>query len=549
MTELKEYIVTAANYEVLDELCNDIETPGGSLYIPNRSVEVANERPLSRNTHYYLSETEAELLRQDPRILAVEQLPAALGVEVIRAWDQTGNFEKSATIDSNDKNWGLLRTVNGVNVSNWGTDGLSTQSSGSISVPYSGKNVDVVVVDAHINTAHPEFSVNSDGTGGSRVTQFDWFTLSSIVGISTSGSYDYSSVSSNHGTHVAGTIAGNTQGWARNATIYNMEFSYTGANAPLNWELYIFDYIRAFHKNKSINPSTGKRNPTVTNHSWGYAYNNIALSGVTSVTYRGVTTAVTGTDSQKKTTLEANGVPVPAGTYLYKLPYSYAALNADVQDAIADGVIVISAAGNSYWNVATSSSVDYSNSLVASGYTYYHSRGMSPGAATGSICVGAASTSVQEYKTNFSNFGSRIDIFAPGQNIVSSVHNSSASTEFGITLVNDPRNSSYKLGSISGTSMASPQVAGYVACLLETYQNFKQSDVLNYLIEHSTKNQVTNLGSINVSPYQALGDSNNRYLFFYKERAGSGAVFPSLTRNLRPNNGVTYPRVKIRFGS
>lgn len=550
MSDLKEYVVTAANYEILDDLCADIESPGGNLYIPNRSVEVANLRPMSRNTHYYLTDEEAEQLRKDPRVIAVEQLPSELGMKPIRHWTQTGNFEKSATIDTNDKNWGLLRVTSGSNLSNWGSNGSFTQTTATITAPYSGKNVDVVIVDAHINPNHPEFAKNPDGTGGSRVNQFDWFTLSSIVGVSTTGPYDYSNVSSNHGTHVAGTVAGNTQGWARDATIYNMEFDYVGANAPANWDLYIFDYLRAFHKNKPINPATGRRNPTVTNHSWGYSYGAIYLTDVTYVIYRGAGTSVSGSDSAKKTTLEANGVPVPGGTYLYATPATYAALNADVVDAIADGVIVVAAAGNSYWNAATSTSPDYNNYFIAGPYAYYHSRGMSPANANGVICVGAAGVEVEEYKANFSNFGSRVDIYAPGRYIVSSVYDSTAASEFGITLVNDPRNSSYKLGSISGTSMATPQVTGYVASIMETYQSFSQSDVLAYLTTYAKSNQLGTTGTAASSPYKSLGDSsNNRYLFYYKERQSVGTVFPSTTRNVRPSAGSVYPRPKIRYRS
>ena len=36
--------------------------------------------------------------------------------------------------------------------------------------------------------------------------------------------------------------------------------------------LILFDYLRAFHRYKPINPETGLRNPTITNHSWGYRY-------------------------------------------------------------------------------------------------------------------------------------------------------------------------------------------------------------------------------------------------------------------------------------
>lgn len=550
MSELKEYVVTAANYEILDDLCADIENPGGNLYIPNRAVEVANLRPLSRNTHYYLTEEEAVQLRQDPRVIAVERLPREMGIEVVRLWTQTGNFEKSDSIDTNDKNWGLLRVTSGSNVASWGTNGSFTQTSGTVFTPFSGKNVDVVIVDSHINHNHPEFTRNVDGTGGSRVNRFDWFTLSNIVGITTTGSYQYNNISSNHGTHVAGTVAGNTQGWARDARIYNMEFNYTGANPPENWELYIFDYLRAFHKNKAVNSVTGRRNPTITNHSWGYSYGNLSLTPITSVTYRGVTTAVSGTDAEKKITLEANGIPVPGNNYLYATPYDYPALNADVQDAIADGIIVVAAAGNSYWQIGSASSTDYNNSFLYGISTVYHSRGMSPGNASGVICVGAAGAQTQEYKANFSNFGSRIDIYAPGENIVSAVYDTSAASEFDITLVDDPRNSSYKLGSISGTSMASPQVCGYIASLAETYQNLTQAEALAYITTYAKTGQIGTTGSVNQSPYQSIGDSsNNRYLFYYTDRSNSGSVFPTTTRKVRPTTGPVFPRVRMRYGS
>ena len=156
-----------------------------------------------------------------------------------------------------------------------------------------------------------------------------------------------------------------------------MAFSDT-LSGVTDWDEKLWDYLRHFHKNKAINSATGRRNPTITNHSWGYSRVNINLSTLTSVTYRGTTTALSGTDAQKKTVLEDNGVPVPANTYLYKTPARIAAVDADVQDAIADGVIVISSAGNSYWNCDTSSGNDYNNYVVTSG-TIYHSRGSTPG--------------------------------------------------------------------------------------------------------------------------------------------------------------------------
>jgi hypothetical protein len=117
-------------------------------------------------------------------------------------------------------------------------------------------------------------------------------------------------------------------------------------------------------------------------------------------------------------------------------------------------------------------------------------------------------------------------------------------------LANDPRNSSYKIASISGTSMASPQVCGYIASLAEAYQNITQAEALSYIVTYSTKNQLGTTGSVNQNPYQSLGDSsNNRYLFYYIERQNSGNVFPPTTRKVRPNSGTVFPRPKMRYGS
>ena len=546
MSDLREYIVTAQTMTDADSIIEDMESPGGNLYIPNRQVSITQLRELSRNTHFMLSDEEVVQLRNDPRIIAVELPPREMGIQVVHHWSQSGNFEKSSDIDSNDKNWGLYRTTAGNTISSWGTNGGFNQTTQTVTTTSSGKNVDVVVVDAHINPNHPEFSVNSDGTGGSRVNQYNWFALSGIVGAGIIGAYDYSNISSNHGTHVAGTVAGNTQGWARDANIYNMEFGYAGANSPANWELYIFDYLRAFHKNKTINATTGKRNPTITNHSWGYAYNNINLSTITAVTYRGFTTAVTGSDANKKTILEANGVPVPGNTFLFRMPYSYPALNADITDAIADGVIVVGAAGNSYWNSAYIDNEDYSNSIISNSVEYFHSQGSSPSVAPGVIVVGNIGAQQEEYKNESSNFGNRVDIWAPGTNIVSAVYNSSAASEFSITLVDDPRSASYKLGSISGTSMASPQVCGLLACYAEQNPSLTASEALTYLITHSKKNQVGTTGA-SIANYQWFGDNgNNRYLFYKLERPISGQSLPRSTFKNRPTSGSVYPRVRIR---
>ena len=550
---MNEYIVTCRSYEDLENLYDDMETPGGSLYIPDRAVDLVHRRAISRNTHYMLTEEEAVEIRNDERVIACERLAKDRGIVPDYLWTQTNDFNKTTgTFAGNDKNWGLYRVIEGDTVSNWGSDDTSEITNKNIVTTASGKNVDVVIVDGHVNPDHPEFAVNSDGSGGSRVNQFNWFQYKSALGYNSHPStYTYSSSgaspNTNHGTHVAGTVAGNTQGWARDANIYNMAFS-DSLSGVTNWDEFLWDYLRHFHKNKSINSATGRRNPTITNHSWGYSYGNIQLSSITSVTYRGTTSTVSGTNAQKKVTLEDNGVPVPSSTYLYKTPARVAAVDADIQDAIADGVIIISSAGNSYWNCDTSSGNDYNNA-INSGGNLYHSRGSTPGSADNVICVGSIGSKVAEYKSNFSNWGERVDIWAPGGDIISAVYDSSSATteDSGVytPIIADSRNSSYHLASISGTSMSSPQVCGVIACLAEQEPHLTQAEALQHLKENALA-EIGTTGTINHNSYEAFGDSHNRYLFMPKKRPGTGTLSPNFLHKNRNSNsaGVKYPRVR-----
>ena len=559
---MNEYIVTCRSYEDLENLYDDMETPGGSLYIPDRAVDLVHRRSISRNTHYMLTEEEAVKVRNDDRVIACERPARDRGLVPDILWTQTGDFEKtSGNLQSDDKNWGLYRVVKGDSVSNWGSDSTTEISNQTINTTVSGKNVDVVIVDGHVNPAHPEFAVNVDGTGGSRVNQFNWFQYKSALGYNSHPTtYTYSSSgaspNTNHGTHVAGTVAGNTQGWARDANIYNMAFQ-DGLSGVTNWDQFLWDYLRHFHKNKAVNSSTGRRNPTITNHSWGYSYGTVTetLTDVTSVRYRGTVTSLSGqTNPQKKTTLEDNGCPVPYSTFLYKVPGRVSAVDADIQDAINDGVIVISSAGNSYWNCDTSSGNDYNNYFVGDAGTYYHSRGSTPGSADNVICVGSIGSKVDEYKSVFSNWGERVDIWAPGSDIISAVYDSSsAATEgygSGNTLPQDSRDSSYYLASISGTSMASPQICGIIACLAEQEPNLSQAEALQHLKENALA-EVGTTGTANHSTYEALGDSHNRYAFIPKKRLDSGMASPAQIHKNRNTTtaGVKYPRVRYQTTS
>jgi len=527
---MEEYIVTLKDHSDLDEFYHDMETPGGNLYIPNRSVDLVLRRPTSRNTHYFLNEEEASELRKDPRVLAVEKTPKALGMKVRPMWTQTsGNWDKSSANTSSHKNWALLRCTEGIQRPGWGSDSTSGQSA-TVTVMTEGRNVDVVIVDGHFDPSHPEYAVNSDGTGGTRVVQYNWFQHDLGSG---TGTYTYTpytgtgaEADNNHGAHVAGTVAGNTQGWARSANIYNI-------NPYVNDELLLFDYIRAFHANKPVNPTTGRRNPTICNNSWGYSY-SLPINLITNIYYRG---AYVGGAPYNYNSLITYGVENWSG-YTDTLS-RYAALEADVEDAITDGIIMVGAAGNSYGKIDVPGGLDYNNFYIWNGYIVFYMRGGAPNSTPGNICVGSIGTTSNETKASYSMNGPRIDIFSPGSSIMSSVN----STASGGTT--DPRNSSYSIAKYNGTSMASPQVCGVLACALETYPDMTQAMAKQYITSIATRDQITDTGG-SYSDYTSLQGAANRFLYHKKERESTGQAWPKKTHFVRPSTGAVYPRTKIR---
>lgn len=285
---VREYIVTANSTDDLEDLYYELETD--NVAPPNteliRPIRLAEKRPVSRNTHYWLTDWEAEQLKQDPRIRVVEIHPRYRGVSAGTTVTQTSNnWNKSSSTSSTMKNFALLRCTEGVQRAGWGSNGTTTQS-GTITLNATGKNVDVVVVDDNgLVWNHPEYAVNDDGTGGTRTIQYNWGQHDPEVKGTPASTYSYGT--GTHSTHVAGTVAGNTQGWARDSNIYNIYY-YAGAIGDSNFP-YVMDYVREFHRTKVNNVSTGRKNPTITNNSWGMSIfpSEWSFSDITAVTYRG----------------------------------------------------------------------------------------------------------------------------------------------------------------------------------------------------------------------------------------------------------------------
>ena len=542
---MREYVITLYNKEDLELFYNDMETPGGTLYIPAREVAVYLRRSISRNTHYMLSDAEADQIRNDPRVMSVELTMQERGLSFSPVWTQSSSlWNKSNTVSQFHQNWGLLRCTDGVQRLNWGSNG-TTNVSATADGTLTGKHVDIVIVDGIINPAHPEFAANFDGTGETRVVQYNWFQHSEALGLGPNSNYVYEpyvdaldaqlTTDNDHGCHVAGTAAGNSYGWARDSTIYNISpYGSSPSVTP-----YFIDYIRAWHLSKQINPVTGRRNPTITNHSYGVT-NVELISNISSVQYRGVVYSGPFTEVQ----LNNYGIATAAGSDAL-LPTRVSYIEADIEEAIAEGIIFVGAASNDGMKIDNYSSAldaDYNNYVIGSGFIYYYNRG-TIGAENGMICVGSVDATVNETKVMSSNCGPRVDVYAPGRFIMSAVNSTVG------VVTNDYRNTSFKNTKKSGTSMASPQVCGVLATVLESWPRMTQDQALEYIYRTAKTGQITDTGG-GPTDRTSLQGSANRYLFYYPERLEKGAVSPKLNLGNRPVSGQTWPRTKIyRYGT
>lgn len=553
MNELIEYIVIVHNIEDKQSLHDEIINSGGSECVPDRAIDCNLDPRVGRCTHYMMTEAEAELLIQDPRVWEITRPIQNLGIEVVPAgsYTQTSSLWSRGYITAQgDLNWGKLRVTEGVQRFQWGSDSPQQlyDVSASITVPYNGTNVDVVIVDGHADPAHPEFAVNPDGTGGSRYNQFNWLSLSNGLFGTQNGNYIYtpysqaqgasSALETNnmHGSHVTGIACGNTQGWARGANIYNIypygnDSNSGGFGSSTNQWIsgYFFYYLKYWHQNKAVNPATGTRNPTIINNSWVTA-KTINIADITSVNYRGTTyTAPAGGFSIA--TLNGFGFPTYSNTQV-RILVRYPAYEAQLQDCIDAGIIVVSAAGNYSTKIArddqSGTDPDYNNSVTALGATDYYNRGTFTTISNG-VVVGALSSSYIDIKSGYSETGPRIDVWSPGSYITSSVFNNTTYSG----AVADARNSNYYQVKINGTSMASPQVTGLVACLLELYPTSTQAAVQQYLADHSKYGTMQDGGYNVVNPLYDTGllrGAPNRTLYAYWPPAPSATVvLPSVT--------------------
>lgn len=185
-----------------------------------------------------------------------------------------------------------------------------------------------------------------------------------------------------------------------------------------------------------------------------------------------------------------------------------------IKNLLAEGIVVVAASGN-----------DGGSSC-----------GITPAGTPGTISVGAST--YNDLEPYFSNFGQCVDIFAPGQSIVSTWPKYLTTTD---TYAGE-----------TGTSMAAPHVAGAVARFLQsaTVTATTPTDTWNWLKTNATCNTITYYkSSASDTSRVALAKTPNRLL-----AVEAPATVPCAPGNVTATSGsessvVTWDEVPAGNGS
>jgi aqualysin 1 len=258
----------------------------------------------------------------------------------------------------------------------WGLDRIDQHNlplNNTYTYNSTGAGVTAYIIDTGIRVSHNEF-------GGRASSGYDFVDNDSNA-----------DDCNGHGTHVAGTVGGNTYGVAKGVSLVAVRVLNCSGSGSTSGVIAGIDWVTSHHTAKAVA--------------------NMSLGGNASN-----------------------------------------ALDNAVRNSIAGGVVYAIAAGNSNRDACK----------------------FSPARTAEAITVGATTSS--DARASYSNYGSCLDLFAPGSSITSAWNTSNTATN-----------------TISGTSMATPHVAGVAALYLAGHSATPQQ-VRDAIVGAATANAVSGPG-------------------------------------------------------
>lgn len=335
-------------------------------------------------------------------------------------------------------------------------------------------------------------------------------------------------VTDSHGTSCASQIGGKSFGLAIEANLWNIRIALGGAGGLISGDTSL-NVCTIWHKAKKI--QSDNPDPTLLNNSWG-GFGSTGNSNGTSYShvYRG--TSLTYTGSGSDTTIPANSgscrnhkyFTIKTGGSSSLIGYigtgqyttTGSTTNTAAENAIAAGVIVVSAAGNTNQKLSDKNDVDFDNKYIG---LFYVNRvgGVQQGFSgdherrKGVIRIGALDCAVEPYdssgglnkqgspgysirKVVYSANGPMIDVWAPAEFTMSAAYAS------GETLQRTD-NSSFYDHWFNGTSSACPNTVSLLCLFLESNRSANQ-DAVRYWLENN--------GSTPIAlsdPYDGINDT------------------------------------------
>jgi serine protease len=324
----------------------------------------------------------------DDRKAAYSAKLTSRGLERMLKNDHVKYIEEDQTvslydcISQSDEDWGTARINHrNYNASNTYTYDYTTGAS--------GVNVDAYVIDTGIYCENDDFTSKKTGS-----CTFGYSSVTNVIGVPDETD------DNGHGTHCAGTIAGQRWGAAKEANLIAVKVLSDRGSGSTSGVIAGIDWVAGNAQ------TTGRKSIA-----------NMSLGGGFSQTQNDATKA---------------------------------AYNA--------GVLMVVAAGN-----------DNSNAC-----------NYSPASEPTAVTV--AASDISNARASYSNYGICVDIFGPGSSITSAWIGSPSATN-----------------TISGTSMASPQVCGTGAKFLSEDSSLTPETLTNRLINEASQNEISGVkGSPNL---------------------------------------------------